>query len=126
MLVFTTVPLDSARARALRRAGIEIVQVPSRGQHVDLKPALRELGRRQILSVLLEAGSKLNGAALEAGIVDKMILFFAPRIFGGGVPFVRGRNRHMAAIPPLRNILLDRIGPDFVVEGYLRDVYRNR
>ncbi|MGH9703496.1 MAG: RibD family protein, partial [Candidatus Acidiferrales bacterium] len=126
VLVFTTVPLDSARARALLRAGIEIVRVPSRRQRVDLQAALRELGRRQILSVLLEAGSKLNGAALEAGIVDKMILFFAPRVFGSGVPFAMGRNRNMAAIPPLRDISLDRIGPDFVVEGYLRDVYRNR
>jgi diaminohydroxyphosphoribosylaminopyrimidine deaminase/5-amino-6-(5-phosphoribosylamino)uracil reductase len=126
LLVFTTMPLESPRARALGRAGVEVVRVRSRVKRVDLAAVIRELGRRQILSVLLEAGSKINGAALEAGIVDKMILFFAPRIFGGGVPFATGRSRRFAALPPLENISLRQVGPDFAVEGYLRDVYRYR
>ena len=43
-----------------------------------------------MLNVLLEAGAGLNGAALESGIVDKMILFYAPKIMGtGGVPMAQ-------------------------------------
>ncbi len=125
LLVFTTMPLESSRARALRRAGVEVVRARARGKRVDLAAVIGELGRRQILSVLLEAGSNINGAALEAGIVDKMILFFAPKIFGGGVPFATGRSRRFAALPPLENISLRQFGPDFTVEGYLRDVYRH-
>ena len=105
---------------------MEFVRLRSRGKHVRFDDVLRELGRRQILSVLVEAGSKINGAALETGIVDKMILFFAPKIFGGGVPFATGRSQRLAALPPLLNITLRQFGPDFAVEGYLRDVYRNR
>ncbi len=47
-----------------------------------------------MLSVLIEAGAELNGAALEAGIVDKMILFYAPKIMGtGGVPMAQIASR---------------------------------
>jgi diaminohydroxyphosphoribosylaminopyrimidine deaminase/5-amino-6-(5-phosphoribosylamino)uracil reductase len=126
VLVFTTQPLESSSARALRRAGVELIRLRSRGKHVRFDDVLSELGRRQILSVLVEAGSKINGAALEAGIVDKMILFFAPKIFGGGVPFATGRSQRLATLPPLLNLTLRQFGPDFAVEGYLRDVYRNR
>jgi len=127
VLIFTTRPEDSTRACALRRAGVEVVRVRSRRGHVDLDEVIRELGRREILSVLLEAGATLNGAALEAGIVDKIILFFAPKFIGDeGVPAVRGNWRALARLPALTNLTLRRFGPDFALEGYLRHVYRNR
>jgi diaminohydroxyphosphoribosylaminopyrimidine deaminase/5-amino-6-(5-phosphoribosylamino)uracil reductase len=126
VLVFTTRPADFPRARALRRAGVEIVRVPSRGGRVDVKAVLRELGRREILSVLLEAGGTLNAAALEAGVVDKMVLFYAPRIAGTDHMRVVQPARRGRVMPVLRDVNLRRFGPDFAVEGYLRDVYRNR
>jgi diaminohydroxyphosphoribosylaminopyrimidine deaminase/5-amino-6-(5-phosphoribosylamino)uracil reductase len=93
---------------------------------VDLCETMRELGRREILNVLLEAGAELNGAALEAGIVDKMILFYAPRIMGtGGVPMARIASRAVRKLPPLRSVTLNRCGSDFVVQGYFHDVYRD-
>jgi diaminohydroxyphosphoribosylaminopyrimidine deaminase/5-amino-6-(5-phosphoribosylamino)uracil reductase len=85
---------------------------------------IRELGRRQILSVLLEAGAELNGAALQAGIVDKMILFYAPKILGtGGVPMASIPSRWFAKSPALQDLTVKPCGPDFVVQGYFRDVY---
>ncbi len=126
VLVFTTRPTDFPRARALRRAGVEVVRVPSRGGRVDLKGVLKELGRREILSVLLEAGGTLNAAALEASVVDKMVLFYAPRIAGTDHMRVVQPARRARAMPVLRDVNLRRFGPDFAVEGYLRDVYRNR
>ena len=67
VLVFTTQPDDSPRARALRRAGVEVARVRSRDTRPDLRAVVEELGRREILSVLLEAGGELNAAALAAG-----------------------------------------------------------
>jgi diaminohydroxyphosphoribosylaminopyrimidine deaminase/5-amino-6-(5-phosphoribosylamino)uracil reductase len=85
---------------------------------------IRELGRRQILSVMLEAGAQLNGAALQAGIVDKMILFYAPKIMGtGGVPMASIPARWFAKSPALQNLTVKPCGLDFVVQGYFRDVY---
>ena len=124
--VFTTQPLDSPKALALLQAGIAVVRVPAKRNHVDLRAVLRDLGKHQILNVLLEAGAELNGAALEAGIVDKMILFYAPKIMGtGGVPMARIPSRWFSKSPALTNITVNRYGPDFCVQGYFHDVYGN-
>ena len=126
VLVFTTQSANSAKAKSLRIAGVEIVQVRSRGGHVNLREVLRELGKREILSVILEAGSALNGAMLEADLVDKMILFYAPKILGTvTMPVARHRARPIGKTPALQNITLRRFGPDFAVEGYFHDVYGN-
>ncbi len=124
VLVFTTQPEDSARARALGRSGVEVVRVPTRGSRTDLHAVIQELGRREILSVLLEAGGELNAAALEAGIVDKVFWFYAPKISGTDLGRVV-RNPAPKAITALRSLTLHRFGPDFAAEGYLHDVYRN-
>lgn len=126
LVVFTTQRRDTPKARALLDAGVEIVPVPRRRGRLDLKSVLAELGRRQILNLLVEAGAELNGAALDAGIVDKMILFYAPKVLGtAGVPMARIPPRGFSKSPALANLSVRRCGSDFVVEGYFHDVYRN-
>ncbi|HEY6945883.1 MAG TPA: dihydrofolate reductase family protein, partial [Candidatus Acidoferrum sp.] len=79
--------------------------------------------RREILSVLLEAGPTLNGAALAAGIVHKLFLFYAPKIAGHNrVPFARAPG---LALPPLRNIRTQGFGPDIAIKAYLRDAFHD-
>ena len=126
VLIFTTQSADSPKARLLRKAGLEIVHVRSRRGHVDLRQVLRELGKREILSVILEAGSELNGAALAQGLVDKMVLFYAPKIMGaGGVPLAQLPPQWFERSPALSQLSFRRHGPDFAVQGYFHDVYRN-
>ena len=123
LLVFTAASLKSAKARKLQNAGIEIVQVKAKGAHVDSRAVLTELGRREILNVLLEAGPTLNGAALADGIVHKLFLFYAPKIAGDNrVPFALAPS---LALPPLRNIHTQGFGPDIAIEAYLRDPFRD-
>jgi diaminohydroxyphosphoribosylaminopyrimidine deaminase/5-amino-6-(5-phosphoribosylamino)uracil reductase len=87
---------------------------------VDLEAVLCELGKREILSVLLEAGPTLNGAALAAGVVQKLILFYAPKISGETrVPFASAPKLDL---PPLRNLRTHTFGPDIALEAYLHDV----
>jgi diaminohydroxyphosphoribosylaminopyrimidine deaminase / 5-amino-6-(5-phosphoribosylamino)uracil reductase len=119
LLVITTQPADSKKAAALVRAGAEVIRVPARRGRVDLRAVIRELGRREILSLLVEGGAELNGAMLEAGLVDKMVLFYAPKIMGtGGVPMASIPSGWFAKFPALQNLRLRNCGPDFVVEGY--------
>lgn len=130
VVVCTTQPAASAKARALIRAGVEVVSIRQRTKsahsQVDLHVVMAELGRRQMVHVLLEGGSRLNGAAIEAGLVDKMILFYAPKVMGvGGVPMAQIASRWFPKSPALDNLSLRRVGPDFVVEGYFHDVYGN-
>jgi len=123
LLVFTAASLKSARARRLQNAGIEIVPVKAKAGRLDLRAVLNELGRREILSVLLEAGPTLNGAALAAGIVHKLFLFYAPKIAGADrVPFALAPS---LALTPLRSIRTQGFGPDIAFEAYLRDPFRD-
>jgi diaminohydroxyphosphoribosylaminopyrimidine deaminase / 5-amino-6-(5-phosphoribosylamino)uracil reductase len=122
LLIFTAATLDSAKARALQKSGVEIVRAGTWRGLIDLRAVLTELGRREILSVLLEAGPTLNGAALGAGLVHKLVLFYAPRLAGDArVPFA-----HISAVPrvSLQGPRIKQFGPDFCIEGHLHDVYR--
>lgn len=122
LLVFTAASLKSPKARTLQNAGVELVHAGARRGRLDLRAVFAELGRREILSVLLEAGPSLNGTALSAGLVHKLVLFYAPRIAGQEtVPFAHAAE---AAHPPLQNVRVQQFGPDLAVEGYLRDIYR--
>jgi diaminohydroxyphosphoribosylaminopyrimidine deaminase/5-amino-6-(5-phosphoribosylamino)uracil reductase len=123
LLVFTTLALNSSKARKLQNAGVEIFRAKTKNGRIDLPAVLEELGGRGILSVLLEAGPALNGAALAAGIVHKLFLFYAPKIAGDNrVPFAHAPK---LLLPPLQYQNVKQFGPDFAVEGYLQDVYRN-
>jgi diaminohydroxyphosphoribosylaminopyrimidine deaminase/5-amino-6-(5-phosphoribosylamino)uracil reductase len=124
LLVFTREREDSPIASALRRAGVEVVSVGGRGTQPDLRGVIAELGRREMLSVLLESGATLNSAALADGIVDKMRVFIAPKIAGSvDAPFVSNGFR---SARELQNVTMAQFGGDFAIEGYLHDVYRPR
>src|SRR6202790_2001545 len=121
LLVFTTAALSSPKARRLQKEGVEILRARATRGGIDLNAALTELGKRDILSVLLESGPTLNGAALSAGVVHKLMLFYAPKFAGEtGAPFA-----HMAAPgqAPLPNIRVQQFGADVAIEAYLQDVY---
>jgi diaminohydroxyphosphoribosylaminopyrimidine deaminase/5-amino-6-(5-phosphoribosylamino)uracil reductase len=127
VLVFTRAREDSPKARALRRAGVEVVRVGSARQaKSDLRAIIAELGCREILSVLLEAGATLNSAAIADGIVDKMRVFLAPKIagFAGKGPVSGPASKGLRAARELQNVSIAQFGPDFAIEGYFHDVYR--
>jgi|HubBroStandDraft_6_1064221.scaffolds.fasta_scaffold182337_2 diaminohydroxyphosphoribosylaminopyrimidine deaminase/5-amino-6-(5-phosphoribosylamino)uracil reductase len=122
VLIFTQQHANTRRIRALEKAGVELVRAASRNGQIDLEAVLAELGRREILNVLLEAGPTLNGTALLAGIVHKLFLFYAPKISGEPrVPFAIAPN---LTLPQLQKVRTQSFGPDIAIEAYLQDVYR--
>ena len=76
---------DSEKIAKLTKMGIQVVQLPDEQGKVDLKALMVYLGKIGIDSVLLEGGGTLNDSALRAGIVQKIKVFVAPKIFGGGL-----------------------------------------
>jgi diaminohydroxyphosphoribosylaminopyrimidine deaminase/5-amino-6-(5-phosphoribosylamino)uracil reductase len=86
-LLVTTRYAPKDRVAALREAGAEILEVPTMGDplavNVDLDRLLVLLGRRNLASVLVEAGGTLADAAFEAGLVDRLVLFLHPTLLGG-------------------------------------------
>ena len=118
LLLFTAVPVNSTKAHKLQDAGVELIRAKTKNRRMDLPSVLAELGRREILSVLLEAGPTLNGAALAAGIVHKLFLFYAPKIAGENrVPFAFASKLNLS---PLSNVRTQQFGPDIAIEAYLQ------
>jgi diaminohydroxyphosphoribosylaminopyrimidine deaminase/5-amino-6-(5-phosphoribosylamino)uracil reductase len=120
LLVFTTASLGSPKARKMQNAGLELIRTKARAGKIDLPTVMKELGKREILSILLEAGPRLNGAALAAGIVHKLVLFYAPKLAGhSAVPLLFGP---VGKLPPLHFQSCRQFGADIAIEAYLRSV----
>jgi diaminohydroxyphosphoribosylaminopyrimidine deaminase/5-amino-6-(5-phosphoribosylamino)uracil reductase len=106
--VVTATSLKSPKARKLQNAGVELLQQKSGKGRINLTDVLRELGRRNILSVLLEAGPQLNRSALARGMARKLVLFYAPKLAGRCiVPFAAPAALKHAHIESVRHF-----GPD--------------
>ena len=104
---------DAARRRALEERGAEVVVLPSQNGKVDLAAMAADLGRRGVNELHVEAGEKLNASLLAAGLVDELLVYVAPRLFGSG--------RGLAALPAIARldqalrfefINVERIGTD--------------
>jgi diaminohydroxyphosphoribosylaminopyrimidine deaminase/5-amino-6-(5-phosphoribosylamino)uracil reductase len=110
--------------KALEAKGIRVEQISATADgRPDFAAIVRRLGELEITSLLIEGGALVNGAALGSGEVDKVFLYYAPKIFGeGGVPFLAGESLHGEA-QRVQRFELHRFGQDFAVEGYLRDPY---
>jgi len=119
---------EEKRKRELQDQGIRVEQVPVGvgDGRPDMAQIARRLGTMEITSLLVEGGAMINGAALASGIVDKVFLYYAPKILAGtgSVPFATGPGfAHMSDAAYVKAIRLHRFGEDFAVEGYLRDPY---
>jgi diaminohydroxyphosphoribosylaminopyrimidine deaminase / 5-amino-6-(5-phosphoribosylamino)uracil reductase len=129
---------EENKRRALEDRGVRIAQVgiedlnpggeplPHQGRP-DLFRVFSMLGAEHITSLLVEGGAAVNWACLRARLVDKLVLFFTPRIFGpvGAVPWLEGQ----IPLPPgpgltAAKLKIERFDEDFAVETYLRDPYQ--
>jgi diaminohydroxyphosphoribosylaminopyrimidine deaminase/5-amino-6-(5-phosphoribosylamino)uracil reductase len=73
---------NKASIAALRDKGAEVVVLPNAQGKVELMDLMRELARREINEVHVEAGFKLNGSLLREGLVDEILIYLAPSILG--------------------------------------------
>lgn len=127
VLVFCSFAEEKKRSE-LEKQGIRVEQVPlgfSDGRP-DLISIAKRLGELEITSLLIEGGALVNWAALAAGVVDKVFLYYAPKILAGtgSVPFAAGAGfRRMSEAAVVKNVSVHRFGEDFAVEGYLKDPY---
>ena len=82
-LVITTSRQDKLKTEALRERGVEVVKVKAIKGKVELREALRELGERGVVDLMVEGGAAVNASFVEQGLADRLRLFVAPRVFGG-------------------------------------------
>jgi diaminohydroxyphosphoribosylaminopyrimidine deaminase/5-amino-6-(5-phosphoribosylamino)uracil reductase len=110
--------------KALEAKGIRVQKISATADgRPDFAAIIQRLGELEITSLLLEGGALVNGAALASGEVDKVFLYYAPKIFGeGAVPFIAGDGLH-GKTQCVQRSTLHRFGEDFALEGYLGDPY---
>jgi len=121
-LIVTGHAIPEGKRKALEKSGVRFLTTDTEGDKIDLEALLKELGRMEITSLLIEGGSHVIGSAMRAGIVDKIYMFYGPRIYGGddGVPVCAGPGvDSIADAIRLKRISVRRFGDDVLVEGYL-------
>ena len=101
----------------LRSNGVEVIRQNTR----DLRAVLEELKRRDLQSVLVEGGTEIAGAFIDARLVDKITFFYTPMIIGGKVAPLSVGGKGAAGLEEvlkLKNIEISKLGADFEVTGY--------
>lgn len=88
---------EGGAVAALRAKGAEVVAIPDGDGKVELAGLLRELARREVNELHVEAGYKLNGSLVAAGLVDELVAYFAPCLLGDAA-------RGMVNLPELQDL----------------------
>lgn len=111
---------ENAKIAALTAKGVEVLFCSEKGGAVDLPDLLRRLGARGIQSILLEAGERLCGEMLRNNLIDRFLLFYAPKLLGGnGKGLFSGLGAPlMADSVPLAIKKVSKVGNDIFVEAY--------
>jgi diaminohydroxyphosphoribosylaminopyrimidine deaminase/5-amino-6-(5-phosphoribosylamino)uracil reductase len=121
------------RAASLTNAGAEVLRIPTQSNHLDLQATLTALAQRNLLSVLIEAGSTINGALLRANLIDRVILYYAEQELGlNALPFATNADTPYTLQQRLtqttRTAFPSDIPPnteDIRITGYLHDPWSN-
>jgi diaminohydroxyphosphoribosylaminopyrimidine deaminase/5-amino-6-(5-phosphoribosylamino)uracil reductase len=121
VLIFCHERVSEAHRVELEREGAEVVSVPGSGDELNLRVVLEELGRRDVLGVLVEGGSKTHWSFLSNRLVDKFYFIIAPIVLGGenSVPSVGGKGyASVDESPKFKITRCFSVGPDIVLETY--------
>lgn len=116
--------VSQARLATLRRQDAEVIVLPRGEGGLSLPHLFRELGRREITSVMIEGGGKLATSALQGGIVDKLVLMLAPILIGGrkaSTLFQGDGADKLTEALRIRQLTVERIGDDILLEGYVTE-----
>ena len=127
-IIFSGIPGETDGAWKEKKAriekmGVRVVETPLAEGRVDWQQVLHHLGQLGLTSLLIEGGGCVIASALSAKAVDKMVLFYAPKLLGGndGLPVCSGAGpAHMADAIQLERISLKRFGDDVMIEGYVQ------
>ena len=122
IVVLTTVGAPREKEMALRKRGVEVVRIPGGTETVNLARALSWLGESGIASLLVEGGSRLHTAMIEARLADKLFLTISPKLVGGrdAPSFLEGEGIGQDERGPgARALSSFSVGEDIILEGRL-------
>jgi len=122
-VVATTAAMPEAIRRTLERQDVQVLSLPAdEAGRVALPALLDALGRMEVTSLLVEGGATVLGSFFDAGLVDQVMAFVAPRIIGGAAapgPVAGRGTPRLAATPRLRDVRVERLGRDLLICGWV-------
>ena len=125
-IIATAAGVDPDRVARLEDAGADVREFPGTDGRVDLAGLMRNLGNQGIVSVLVEGGGVVLGAALDARLIDKVCAFVAPMLIGGAgaaSPIAGAGAAVIADAMRLERATIEPIGPDWLITGYPASAY---
>lgn len=122
-IIATTEGAEPAKIAALREAGADVLILPCTSTGVDINQLLKELGKRQVTSLLVEGGAKVHASFIASQVVDKIYWFIAPMLIGGemapGAIGGKGIEKLQQALR-LQRTITHHFGEDICIEGYVK------
>ena len=120
LYIYAAVQNDAKKA-ALEARGATVVYLPGAGGKVDLQTMLQDLARREVNELHVEAGHKLNGSLIQAGLVDELVVYLAPKLIGEGAGMASlGPFTELSQALELDFCSADRLGPDLRIVARVR------
>ena len=115
--IYASVQNDAKKA-ALEAFGVTVIYLPDETGKVDLAAMLRDLAMREVNELLVEAGHKLNGSLIRAGLVDEFLVYLAPKLLGNGQGMASfGPLQHLSEATPLQFLSADMLGDDLRIRA---------
>ena len=103
----------------VKKLGAHFIKAPLYKGKIDLKWVLKFLGEKEIINLLIEGGGTVVGEALGRRLVNKMMIYMAPKIMGEGLCGVRGlKTGTLDKLVYLNGMSFDKIGEDILIQGY--------
>jgi len=118
-IIVTTNNAPMSKMESLRKQGIDVLVLDGSESKINLRKLIKELAKEEITSVLIEGGGEVIGSAFDEGIVDKVLLFIAPKIIGGNGSNIGGNGvDNISKAIDLERVEMKRVGEDFLLTGY--------
>ncbi len=109
--------------KAFKKKGAKVIVTPTKNGMVDLQFLMDELGKKEIDSLLIEGGGRVNFSFLKENLVDKVVFFIAPKIIGGRnakTPVEGEGIAYLEKVINLKNLEVHNLAEDIRVEGYIK------
>lgn len=121
-IIIVSEKAPKGRVEKIKAKKAQVLELKTKNGLFPMDRMMKELGKRRLTSILIEGGGSTNAYALSAGIVDKVNFFISPKFIGGGdspTPVEGGGIDSLARAIKLKDTRIEKIGEDFLLEGYV-------
>jgi|SRR3989344_611015 len=120
LFIVTSDQASKSKIKQFQQKGVNVLAFKTKKGKVDLDEVMKELGKREISSILVEGGAELNAEAIRSKIVDKVLFFIAPKFIGEGITALGDLGiKKVDRSIKVKNLTYKKLGKDMLIEGYL-------